>query len=223
MHIQANEALTINLPNGTSVLLLPERAMFLATTRTLYITDTHFGKAAFFRSFGIAVPQNFLQPALQRLDSLLQKTKAARLRILGDLFHAEEGCSPDVLAALAAWRNKHPKLDIINVRGNHDHHTGDPPGYLNIHCVDSPFNDGTFTLAHKPFAKPDAYLLAGHIHPAARLIGAGKQVVKLPCFWFTETTGVLPAFTEFSSGAAIKAKAGDAVYVIADSQVVTVS
>ncbi|MCS6939106.1 MAG: DEAD/DEAH box helicase, partial [Roseiflexus sp.] len=67
------------------------------------------------------------------------------------------------------------------------------------------------------------YTLAGHLHPAVRLNGVGRQRVTLPCFWFGAQVGVLPAFGGFTGAALITPEPGDQVFVIADGEVVAVS
>lgn len=223
MHMQTEQTISITLPNGVAVILLPERGLFAPASNTLYITDTHFGKTSFFRSFGIAVPQDFLTASLDRLESLVARTNPSQLTILGDFLHTEDGGSPDVFSQIYAWRSLHPSLGIINVRGNHDRHAGDPPGYLSIRCVEEGYDDGVFQLSHEPVPHQDRFTLSGHLHPAVTLRGNGKQSMKLPCFWVSDRLAVLPAFTEFSSGASIKPRQGDRVYVIADDRVVEVS
>ena len=64
--------------------------------------------------------------------------------------------------------------------------------------------------------------MAGHIHPAIRLKGKGKQSIQLPCFVFREHNAILPAFGSFTGTATIQAKPGDQVYAIADKQVIKV-
>jgi metallophosphoesterase superfamily enzyme len=65
--------------------------------------------------------------------------------------------------------------------------------------------------------------LSGHLHPAAVLDGAGRQALKLPCFWFGRRVGVLPAFGDFTGCAAIRAVAGDRVFVVAENRVLAVA
>jgi metallophosphoesterase superfamily enzyme len=64
-----------------------------------------------------------------------------------------------------------------------------------------------------------AYVLAGHVHPCAVLVGRGRQRERLPCFWLGERTGVLPAFGEFTGCAEVTPSEGDAVWVVAGDEV----
>src|SRR5688572_30053218 len=120
---------------GEKLSLLPERALWWERQRTLFIADPHFGKASAFRAAGIAVPELSHDADLVRLDDVLSATAAARLVILGDFFHAKAGRTDATLTALAAWRNRHMKLEVILVPGNHDRHAGAPPDEWRISCV----------------------------------------------------------------------------------------
>ncbi|MCE7981398.1 MAG: hypothetical protein DYG89_09420 [Caldilinea sp. CFX5] len=77
-------------------------------------------------------------------------------------------------------------------------------------------------LNHKPLMPANGYALAGHLHPAVQLTGKGKQVLKLPCFWFGERYGVLPAFGDFIDQGAIRPQRGDRVFVVAEDKVLAV-
>ncbi len=57
---------------------------------------------------------------LGRIDGLIDALEPAVLVILGDFLHAREAHAPGTLAALAAWRERRAKLDIVLVEGNHD-------------------------------------------------------------------------------------------------------
>ena len=200
---------------GEALVLLPERAVHWARTATLLIADPHFGKAATFRSAGVPVPAGTTAGTLARVDATLARTGATRLIFLGDFLHAREGRAASTIDALGAWRERHATLEMLLVRGNHDRRAGDPPGELGISCVDAPLLEAPFAFVHHPVELPDAYAMAGHIHPAVTMVGRGRQRERLPCFWFGERSAVLPAFGEFTGVAAVEPVAGDQVFVVA--------
>jgi DNA ligase-associated metallophosphoesterase len=207
---------------GESLLLLPERAVFWRAGGVLFVADPHFGKAATFRASGIAVPSGTTDDALTRLTSSVQRAIPKQIVFLGDLLHARAGRSRGMFDSLAQWKVRHPEPGLTLVRGNHDKHAGDPPGDLGIECVDSPVRLGPFVLAHHPVASRDGYVLAGHVHPAVRLYGAGRQRLRLPCFVFGAGVGVLPAFGDFTGFADQEPESSSAVYVIAEGAVIPV-
>jgi DNA ligase-associated metallophosphoesterase len=207
---------------GERVTLLPERALFWPRTQTLFVADAHVGKAATFRAHAIPIPGGTTTDDLVRLSNALARTGAQRLVLLGDLFHAKVGRAEQTFSAVLAWRTAHAQLDITLVRGNHDKGAGDPPPEWRIACVDAPCVALPFVLQHHPESHEAGYVLAGHIHPAAQLIGAGRQRLKLPCFWFGSQVGVLPAFGSFTGSVIVAPRAGDQVYVVADDEVIDV-
>lgn len=208
---------------GESLLLLPERALFWKERRALLVADAHWGKAAAFRAGGIPVPGGTTIEGLRRLTSILEQTGAERIVFLGDLLHARAGRVRGTLTALSAWRERHPGVEMLLVRGNHDREAGDPPDELAIACVDAPIAEGPFLLSHHPFDSPRGYVLAGHLHPVVRLAGPARERQRLPCFWFTAQGAVLPSFGEFTGGADVSPRRTDRVFVIAGESVVEVS
>ncbi|HEX2093011.1 MAG TPA: ligase-associated DNA damage response endonuclease PdeM [Longimicrobiaceae bacterium] len=207
---------------GERLLLLPERAALWEGAGTLLVADPHWGKAAAFRAGGIPVPGGTTAEGLARLEGLVERTGARRVVFLGDFLHAREGRSPATLRALAEWRSGRPGLELELVRGNHDRHAGDPPPGLGIRCVDPPRAEPPFVLAHHPGESPAGYVLAGHLHPAVRLVGRGRQRERLPCFWFGAEGGVLPAFGPFTGAALVEPLPGDRVFVVAEQAVVEI-
>lgn len=207
---------------GESLRLLPEGAAYRPASETLLVADPHFGKAATFRAAGLAVPGGTTASSLARLDGALASTGARRLVFLGDFLHARAARAPDTLAALAGWRARHPELEVVLVRGNHDRHAGDPLPELRIRTVDPPLPEPPFALRHHPEPVEGSYVLAGHLHPAAVLRGRGRQRERLPCFWLGARVGVLPAFGEFTGTAEIRPEPGDRVFVLAAGEVVQV-
>lgn len=206
---------------GEDLTLLPERAIWWKTRKTLLVADPHFGKAATFRALGIPVPRGTTTGTLARLDAIIARHSPARLIFLGDFLHAAEGRDPETLRVLNVWRRKHASLDMTLVRGNHDARAGDPPRELELHCVTGPHAEPPFALDHHP-RRADSYVLCGHIHPAVTLTGAGRQHSRLPCFWFGKEIGVLPAFGEFTGLAEADVQMGDQVFVVADDAVISI-
>ena len=83
--------------------------------------------------------------------------------------------------------------------------------------------DPPFALAHHPIEAESSYVLAGHIHPCATLVGTARQRERLPCFWFGARIGVLPAFGEFTGCASIQPADGDAVWAVAEDCVIPIT
>lgn len=207
--------------------LLPERALWLPAHGTLLVADLHWGKAAAFRAAHIPVPGGTTGADLARLSTVLERTGAARLIVLGDLWHSRAGRHPGTLATIAAWRARHPAVAIDMVRGNHDRHAGDPPAAWDIACHDGPLPLGGLALVHEPAEhgapQPGTpYQLGGHLHPHIRLAGPGRERLRLPCFVVGPRRAVLPAFGAFTGGGMHVPQPGDRHYAIADAEVLPV-
>ncbi|MDQ2734045.1 MAG: DEAD/DEAH box helicase, partial [Pseudomonadota bacterium] len=54
------------------------------------------------------------------------------------------------------------------------------------------------------------------LHPCVGLGGRAGDHLRLPCFWFGDDVGVLPAFGAFTGMHSIRARAGERVFVVAD-------
>ena len=197
-----------------------EHTLYLPSAKTLLVADAHFGKAATFRAGGIFVPRGTTSASLARLDAALARTDARRLVFLGDLLHAKEGRSPETLRVVGEWRAARAGLEVVLVRGNHDRAAGDPPESLGITCVDAPLLEAPFAFAHHPRVVEGYYVFAGHVHPAVRLRGPGRQHERLPCFWVREKGLVLPAFGDFTGLGDVELEAGDRVCAVVDGTVV---
>lgn len=207
---------------GETLRLMPERALLWEARSTLIVADTHWGKAATFRSAGLPVPHGTTAGGLARLDRALARSGARRLLFLGDFLHAREGRTPRVLDALAAWRRSWTGLPMTLVPGNHDRSAGNPPPELEIECVAREVVEGPFAFRHHPGTEPGRYVLAGHLHPSIRLVGTGRQRARLPCFWFGEKGAVLPAFGEFTGSANVEPAIGDRVFAVVEEAVIEV-
>jgi DNA ligase-associated metallophosphoesterase len=207
---------------GELLTLLPEKAAYLAERKLLLVADAHFGKAMSFRRLGVPVPQGSTADNLAALSALVERLDVRHIVFLGDLLHSAHAQSAMTQAAVATWREAHCDLQLTLVRGNHDDHAGDPPAALGIEVVDEPLRLGPWALCHHPQVRSDGYVLAGHLHPCVTVQGRARERLRLPCFWFGEQVGVLPAFGAFTGMHPIKVQPHDRVYGLTGDGVVEV-
>jgi DNA ligase-associated metallophosphoesterase len=206
---------------GAELQLLADKAVWWPAERTLLIADAHIGKAVSYRRLGVPVPEATTRGTLDAIDVLLAAHDARRIVFLGDLLHSRLAHAPATLAAVAAWRERRPQLELVLVRGNHDDHAGDPPPNWGVHCVDEPHvlpAAPRLALCHQPRRQAGGGVLAGHLHPCIS-IGRGIDRLRLPCFHVGAGTVVLPAFGAFTGMHPIERMPGDRVFVVADNGV----
>lgn len=197
---------------GESLLLLPEKAIYWPAEEMLIIADIHFGKAASFRALGVPVPRGTTSENLAGLDALVAVHGARQVVFLGDFLHARAAHASSTQLAMLAWRQRHPDLDLMLVRGNHDLHAGDPAAALGIALVDEPHAIGPFAFCHHPGVDAPGYGLAGHVHPVY-VLATRFDALRLPCFVVGEQGLILPSFGAFTGGHAVKPGPGDRIYV----------
>lgn len=196
--------------------------MYWQKRKILIVADLHIGKSAHFRKHGIAVPGQVNESNLEKLSGILENTAAEQLLILGDLFHSDINKEWE---QFIRWRKNYKELEVNLVIGNHDilqsknYHSGiinlfkklTLGPFLFIHDINE----------HRDITPDDTYILSGHVHPAVKLKGQGRQTMKLPCFYFGTDYGILPAFGNFTGTHTIQPNASDQVFIIADSNVVS--
>ncbi|MDZ4774657.1 MAG: ligase-associated DNA damage response endonuclease PdeM [Planctomycetota bacterium] len=205
--------------SGEEVLLSSDRALYWPRERKLFVADAHFGKAAAFRARGVPVPHGTTEDNFARLDTLLVRFTPRALVFLGDFLHARESRGERMTAALSAWRARHPLLDVLLIRGNHDARAGDPPAELRFVTLNAPHVEGPFEYCHHSGERERGYGIVGHLHPSFVLQGRARQSVRLPCFWMRKTHVVLPAFGAFTGTMAIERESGDRVFLAARERI----
>ena len=185
---------------GEIIELLPDPALWWPAAGVLFVADLHLGKAAAYRALGQPVPGGTTQENLARLDRVIDRHGPRQIVFLGDFLHAASARTASLLAAVHAWRERHPALACTLVRGNHDSRAGDPPAALRFEMVDEPHLIGPFAACHHPQRHATLAVLAGHLHPACRLHGRGRDSLRMPCFVQEGEQLILPAFGEFTGG-----------------------
>ncbi|MEX2217631.1 MAG: ligase-associated DNA damage response endonuclease PdeM [Phycisphaerales bacterium] len=208
-------------PTGSpeaEVVLLPQRAVFWPSARTLLIADLHLGKCETIRAHGGPMPESILRADLDRLSAVLTRTEAARLIILGDLLHAAIGVTDWLVDVVGEWRRRHAGVEFLAVPGNHDSRLEAVADPWRLRPVPPGFADGPFAFCHHPCESDTHYIWAGHVHPLAAL-RSRRDELDLPCFWLAPRTGVLPAFSAFTGGLALRPRAGERLFAIAEGRV----
>lgn len=206
--------------HGQEFELLPDRAIWWQSHRTLIIADLHLGKAATFRARGIPVPVGNTARDLRRLSTLIETANPLRLLILGDLIHAPE--SENALKTFVEWRQHHPYLTVALVLGNHDRHVSVEILHKAVDVYNSSFAEDGFEFAHQTEDSPTVPTVAGHLHPVVRLTDFDGSGIHVPCFMVRDSSIILPAFSWFTRGYKVELRPGIVCYAAAAGRVVPV-
>jgi len=201
-----------------SLILSPEKALFWEQEKTLVVSDVHLGKSGHFRKHGIAVPQQVNSGNLERLSLLINQTRPDRLIFLGDLFHSEYNREWN---EFVRWRWNYNELSIWLTTGNHDILNRQQYESLNLVLIEQLIHP-PFLFRHEPVTdlfEDGLYPVCGHIHPAVKLKGKGRQRVTLPCFYFSDTHALLPAFGNFTGTHKIKPGKHSNVFAVSEGEI----
>ncbi|MBC7933737.1 MAG: ligase-associated DNA damage response endonuclease PdeM [Rhizobacter sp.] len=208
--------------SGNHFLLSADRTIFWEEEKALILSDLHLGKSGHFRKHGIGIPQDLFKEDLQRLVASIQLHKPQKVIIVGDMFHSHANKEHQLFLK---WRNDLPHIEFHLVVGNHDilslkwyQEAG-----LQLHYNEWWLGDFIFTHdINDASVTGGKYYFSGHIHPCIRLKGLGRQSIQVPCFYFSETFAVLPAFGKFTGTFALKIKEEDHVFALAGDKVLKV-
>ncbi len=192
------------------VLFWQEKAMLL-------ISDVHLGKVSHFRKFGAAVPQKAIQRNFDLLDELISYFTPKTICFLGDLFHSSLNAEWQLFEK---WVER-TAGDIILVSGNHDIISPLKYHKIGIQVISEIELEG-FLLTHHPEEREGLFNFCGHVHPAIRLTGLGRQAVRLRCFFKSASQMLLPAFGEFTGSHILEPGEGCEVYALLGDTVLTV-
>jgi uncharacterized protein len=201
--------------------LSAERCIFWEEKKALIVSDLHIGKSGHFRKAGIAVPQTVLKEDLQRLLALLHFFKAEEVIVVGDFFHSTQNLELDLFKR---WRNDIADTRIILVKGNHDILKKKWYSDSGIELIETNLCIDKFCFSHDLYEVPEGlFTFSGHIHPGIVVNGLGRQSLRFPCFYFTPTFCVLPAFGKFTGLANIEPTRKDHVFAVVNDELIAMS
>lgn len=211
------------LIRGQKLLLLPEKVVFWEDQRVLLVSDLHLGKVGHFRKAGIAIPKSLEQEDLGILSDLISEYKPLTLLILGDFFHSKMN---EDWHWITLWRNQFKDLKIVLVKGNHDII---PDSYfldLRFEIFQETYFSFPFVFTHHPPLNEESleeyFQVCGHIHPSVSIRGLGGQSRRLPCFYFFEKYGILPAFGRFTGNHPMKIDPKAKIFIVSENSVIPV-
>jgi DNA ligase-associated metallophosphoesterase len=206
---------------GEEFEMLVQKALFWQAQEIILLADMHLGKVNHFRKAGIPVPVKANERNWESLIELVQSTKAKRIICIGDLFHSHYNYDWEMVGQ---FTRAFPQVSFELVTGNHDVLTDNLYERSGVTVHGERLRIGNFELHHFPVEEPNpnVYTLSGHLHPGIRLFGKGKQSMMLPCFYFGEHQGYLPAFGMFTGLSRIQPKKNDRVFVVADDSIIQI-
>lgn len=163
---------------------LPSGALHWPAERALLVADLHLEKLSSFARRGSLLPPYDTSMTLKRLAADLAYTRAETVISLGDSFHRDEGTTTLLEADRLRLDGLTDQAQWIWLSGNHDPR----PHELGGKCLPHLEHRG-LTFTHHP----KRGVVAGHLHPAARVVINGRSV-RRACFVHDRTTMVLPAY-----------------------------
>ena len=189
----------------------PSGALYWADQDTLIVADLHLEKGSSAAVRGSLLPPYDTRATLDRLGMVVERLRPARVIALGDSFHDTAG--PDrlshedqeTLLALQGTR------EWYWVTGNHD---PDIPESVGGRVVPS-VTLGRIRFRHEPTLSAASHEVAGHLHPAARLVRRGAAV-RRKCFISDGDRLVMPAFGAYAGGLNVLAGAFEPLFGRAD-------
>jgi len=205
---------------GEEFELWPQKAIYWKRINALLVADLHLGKINHFRKAGIAVPAKANDKNIENMVYLLQALAPSRVICLGDLFHSHYNPEWEVFGEVVRYFQS---ISFELVLGNHDIMSEVQYERKGI-ILHEQLTIGNFIFTHHPLEKVESnqYNIAGHLHPGVYLSGKGKQSLTLPCFYFGENQGLLPAFGMFTGLARVRPKKNDKIFAILEDRVIEI-
>lgn len=166
---------------------LPSGGLYWHARQALLVADLHFEKMASFARRGQMLPPYDTGMTLARLEADLRRTGAKKLISLGDTFHRADASALLGAAERLRFDTLVETVECTWLSGNHD----PVPHAIGGQCCAELELDG-LVFSHEP-QRGRAGLVAGHLHPAARIAMAGRTA-RSACFVHDNRMLILPAY-----------------------------
>jgi DNA ligase-associated metallophosphoesterase len=178
---------------NVEVMLRASGALWLETARTLVVADLHLEKGSAFAARGQMLPPYDTGETLSRLEAEVALLEPATVILLGDTLHdSKAGQRIPAEYAQRITILAHSRT-LVWIVGNHDR---EGPQGLAGETADE-LDLAGLIFRHEPQA--GRIDVTGHLHPCARVRGAGRSV-RRRCFVTDGERLILPAFGAYAGG-----------------------
>jgi uncharacterized protein len=170
-------------------------ALYWPEERTLIVADMHLEKGSSYASRGQMLPPYDSAVTLASLNRVVARYRPRRLIALGDSFHdtrAGERMEANGREALAALARS---LEMVWITGNHD---PEIPSILPGARL-AELTIRSLIFRHEPAPSPQPGEVAGHLHPAARIV-TERGRVRRKAFVTDGARLIMPAFGAYAGG-----------------------
>lgn len=181
--------------NGATLHLDHHGAVWWPDERTLIVADMHLEKGSAFAARGQLLPPYDSAATLAKLVRVVARHRPQRLIALGDSFHDTGAGQRMDEAALSALSVLSAGLQMVWITGNHDPEipSGLPGERLTALVL------GPLTFRHEPQPGVQPGEMAGHLHPAAKVVSE-RGKVRRKAFVSDGHRMILPAFGAYAGG-----------------------
>ncbi len=170
-------------------------ALYWPAEKALIVSDLHFEKGSHYAARGQMLPPYDTRETLRRLAEVIDYYDAATIISLGDSFHDHAATERMDSADLRTLRILQEDREWIWITGNHDPEIAASIGSN----VFKSLQVAGLSLLHQPSDGAATHEIAGHYHPAARLVVHGTSL-RRPCFVSNGMRLIMPAFGAFTGG-----------------------
>lgn len=191
----------------------PYPAIYIPEIDAIVIADLHLGYEGIMAEQGMFIPKVQFKKEMQMLEKIIEKQKATRIIINGDLKHEFSETSyhefREVSDLLEFLEKKFKEVFVI--KGNHDNFIARVTKRFKVKLCDE-LELGNFCFLHghrvpKKFKKAKHVIIA-HEHPAIALFDEIGAKEKINCFLLGEMMRgrkivVLPAFSPLAYGSEV--------------------
>jgi uncharacterized protein len=204
-----------------SFYLLPQKAIYWDTEKTLIIADLHLGKASHFRKNGLPLTAQTSKKDYIVLSHLIDQFSPKRVLILGDLFHSDYN---NEWEQFGEFLNTNSNISFELVFGNHDILSADKYNTIGLVNLGSVFEIDNLIFTHHPLevVPVNALNICGHIHPGVKIEGMARQSARLPCFYKNQNNLIIPAFGSLTGLHLLKQTKTSIIYAINGSKIIEI-
>jgi DNA ligase-associated metallophosphoesterase len=174
-------------------------ALYWPEEGLLVVSDLHLEKGSAFAVRGVLIPPYDTATTLDRLSGVLLRYAARMVVALGDNFHDRGGPARLASADRAHLLELQRGRDWVWIAGNHDPDPGEGIGGAFARSLAL----GPLVFRHEPMPGRGEGEIAGHLHPAARILQRGRAQTR-KCFAADGARLVMPAFGAYTGGLNIR-------------------